>query len=250
MKATIVANWKMHPATAKEAKLLFESTRKTIEKARSISLVVAPPAIYLRELVKSYKGKRIAFALQNAHPEPIGAYTGEISIAEAKDSKATCVIVGHAERRAMGETNDDVRRKVAAAIGQKMTPIICVGETTRDSSGMHFNYIKDQLKIALMDVLPHKISQIIIAYEPVWAIGATKSMDPRDMHEMAIFIRKTIVELLGKDGMNTKMLYGGSVDETNAPAMLERGDVSGFLVGRASVEPEKFNALITSLSLA
>ncbi len=250
MKAIVVANWKMHPATAREAKALFESTRKTIEKARSISLIVAPPSLYIKELAQGYKGKRITFGLQNAFPEATGAYTGEISMAQAKDAKASSVIIGHAERRAMGETSDDVRRKVQAAIAQKIMPILCIGETTRDSSGTHFNFVKEQLKIALMDVPSQKISQIVIAYEPVWAIGATKSMDPRDMHEMAIFIRKSIVETHGKDGMNMRMLYGGSVDETNASAMLSGGDVSGFLVGRASVEPEKFSALISSLSHA
>ena len=247
MKAIVVANWKMHPATLREAKTLFDALRKSIEKAKSISLTIAPPAIYLRDLVQYYKGKRISFALQNAHPETIGAFTGEISMAQGKDAKASAVIIGHAERRAMGETNDDVRRKVAAVLAQKLTPILCIGETSRDSSGEHFTFIKEQLKIALLDVPPPKVAQILIAYEPVWAIGATRAMDPRDMHEMTIFIRKTIVELLGKDGMNVRMLYG-AVDETNAPAMLRDGDVSGFLVGRASVEPSKFAALINSLS--
>lgn len=248
MKAIVVANWKMHPATAREAKALFDASRKIIEKAKSISLVIAPPALYLREMGSLYKGKRITFALQNGHPEVGGAFTGEISIAQGKDAKASAVIIGHAERRAMGESNDDVRRKVAAALAQKMTPILCIGETSRDSSGEHFTFVKEQLKIALLDVPPQKVTQILVAYEPVWAIGATRAMNPRDMHEMTIFIRKTIVELLGKDGMNVRMLYGGSVDETNAPEMLRDGAVSGFLVGRASVEPHKFSALINSLA--
>lgn len=250
MKAIVVANWKMHPATSREAKALFESMRKSIDKAKGISLIVAPPAIYLRNIVQHYSGKRITFALQNASAEASGSHTGEISFAQGKDAKASAVIIGHAERRAMGETNDDVRRKVAAALAQKITPILCIGETMRDSSGAHFTYVKEQLKIALIEVPPQKIGQILIAYEPVWAIGAARAMDPRDMHEMTIFIRKTIVEMLGKDGMNVRILYGGSVDEGNAPAMLRDGAVNGFLVGRASVEPHKFNALIQSLANA
>lgn len=250
MKALVVANWKMHPATHREAKALFEASRKIIEKAKSVSLVIAPPALYLRDMIQSYKGKRITFALQNAHPEASGAYTGEVSIAQGKDAKVGAVIIGHAERRAMGETNDDVRRKVAAALSLKITPILCIGETTRDASGQHFNYVKEQLKIALLDVPPQKIPQILVAYEPVWAIGASRAMEPRDMHEMAIFIRKTIVEMIGKEGMNVRMLYGGSVDEGNAPMMLRDGAVNGFLVGRASVESDKFAALIHSLAHA
>ncbi len=248
MKSIVVANWKMHPATFREAKTLFEATKKAIEKSRSVSLVVAPPSIYLRDLARLYKGRRIALALQNAHPEAGGSYTGEISLVQGKDARATHCIIAHAERRAMGETNDDARRKVLAALTLKMTPILCVGETTRSASGEHFQLIKDQLRIALTDVAPQKVAQVVIAYEPVWAIGATQAMQPRDMHEMAIFIRKSVVESHGKDGMNMKILYGGSIDESNARAMLEGGDVAGFLVGRASVEVAKFSALIHSLS--
>ena len=131
-----------------------------------------------------------------------------------------------------------------------MTPILCVGETSRDVSGEHFNLIKEQLRIALTDVPPAKVSQVIIAYEPVWAIGATRAMEPRDMHEMSIFIRKSVVELHGKEGMNMKILYGGSIDETNAVGMLRDGDVGGFLIGRASIEAEKFALLVHALSEA
>src|SRR3989344_3160594 len=237
MKSLVVANWKMYPATFKEAKHLFEAVRKAAEKAKGLSVVVAPPAIFLRDVVKLYKGRRIAFAMQKAHPEQGGAFTGEVSLVQGKDAKASYLIVGHAERRAMGETNDDARQKVAAALNNKVTPVLCVGETSRDVSGEHFNLIKEQLRIGLADVPPAKVSQVIIAYEPVWAIGATRAMEPRDMHEMAIFIRKSVVELHGKEGMNMKILYGGSIDETNAAGMLRDGDVGGFLIGRASIEP-------------
>lgn len=250
MKSIVVANWKMHPATFKEAKQIFEATRKAAEKGKGVSVIVAPPSIFLREIVKLYKGRRVAFAMQDAHPEAVGAFTGEVSVAEGKDAKAAYVIVAHAERRAMGETNDSARLKVAATLNNKMTPILCIGETHRDATGEHFNIIKEQLRIALTDIPAAKVAQVVIAYEPVWAIGATRAMEPRDMHEMAIFIRKSVVETHGKDGMNMKILYGGSIDETNAAGMLRDGDVAGFLVGRASIEPEKFALLIHSLSEA
>ncbi len=209
MKSIVVANWKMHPATFREAKQLFDATKKTIDKAKGVSLIVAPPSIFLRDLSRLYKGRRIAFALQNAHAEAGGAYTGELSLVQGKDARATHVLIAHAERREMGETNDDARRKVVAALAQKMTPILCVGETTRNNSGEHYQLIKDQLRIALMDVPAQKVASVVVAYEPVWAIGATHAMQPRDMHEMAIFIRKSVVESHGKDGMNMKILYGG-----------------------------------------
>lgn len=250
MKALVVANWKMNPATFREAKTLFEATKKAIEKSKGVSLVIAPPAIFLRELARLSHSRRILFALQNVHDQAGGAFTGEISMAEGKDAKISYCLIGHAERRAMGETNDDCRRKVAAALANKVTPILCIGETTRNNSGEHFQLIKDQLTIALMDVPPQKVGQVVIAYEPVWAIGALQAMPPRDMHEMTIFIRKSIVETHGKDGMNMKILYGGSVDDTNALAMLCEGEVAGFLVGRASLESAKFSALTSSLAAA
>ncbi len=250
MKFLLVGNWKMNPSTWRDAKKLFEATKRVVDRTKNASVVIAPPALYARELRSAYKGKRIAFALQNVHFESKGAYTGEISCAQAKDAGIAYVLIGHAERRGMGETNDDTRKKVAAALAADITPILCVGETARNSDGVYFTTVKDQLRAGLADVTPTKLSRVIITYEPLWTIGASRAMSPRDMHEMAIFIRKTIVGLLGEGGMNTKILYGGSVDETSAAAMLREGDVHGLLVGRASEDAERFEALMSSLSNA
>lgn len=247
MKPIVVANWKMNPPSWREGKALFDGVKKALDKAPQITLIVAPPSLYVRELRATYKGKRISFALQNVHFEPSGAFTGEISCAEAKDAKVSYVLVGHAERRAMGETNEDTRKKVAAALASDVVPILCVGEAKRASDGAYFGVVKEQLRVGLADVAPAKLGRVIIAYEPVWAIGAERAMSPRDMHEMAIFIRKTIVGLRGEGGMNAKILYGGSVDETNAATMLREGDVHGLLVGRASVDSAKLGALMKSL---
>lgn len=120
----------------------------------------------------------------------------------------------------------------------------------RTASGEHFNHVKEQLALGLADVSAPKINKIIIAYEPVWAIGATEAMSPHDMHEMAIFIRKTLFERYGKPGMRMKILYGGSVDEQNAPAMLREGAVEGLLVGRVSTDAKRFAQLLTSIEKA
>ncbi|MEK7133664.1 MAG: triose-phosphate isomerase [Patescibacteria group bacterium] len=247
MKALIVANWKMNPATWRTAKRLFEATKEAADYAKSVTVVVAPPALYVRELRSLSRGKRITFALQNVHYGSTGAYTGEISCAQAKDAGILYAIIGHAERREMGETDDDTRKKVAAALAADITPILCVGETTRSANGEYFNTVKEQLRTGLADVAPAKLGRVIITYEPLWTIGADKAMSPRDMHEMAIFIRKTVVEMRGENGMSTKILYGGSVDESNAGEMLRRGDVHGLLVGRASEDGDKFMALMNAI---
>ncbi len=247
MNSIVVANWKMNPNSWREAKKLFEMTRTAAESARGVSLVIAPPSIYLREVIKLYKGRRISFAAQNAHFQTSGPYTGEMSMTQIKDARASYVILGHSERRAAGETNEDMRKKVPAALQASLIPIFCVGEQKRSVSGEHFLFVREQLRVGLADVLPGKISQVIIGYEPVWAIGGEKSMSPHDMHEMTIFIRKTIVEMHGEKAMHVKILYGGSVNETNAATMQNEGTVAGFIVGHVSVEPYRFKALLESL---
>lgn len=244
----VIANWKMNPPTFREAKQLFAATKRAAERARGISLVVAPPAIFLRPLSETYKGKRIAFALQSGHWQERGAHTGEVSMLQGKDARASYVIVGHSESRARGETNEDTYKRAMAALALKLTPIICVGERERDHAGAHFTFVGAQLRAVCAQLTPAQSSRVIIAYEPVWAIGGEESMSPRDMHEMAIFIRKTIVGLHGGRGMSVKILYGGAATEENAAAMLDGGDIDGLLVGHVSVNAKRFSALLASLS--
>ena len=249
MKSLIVANWKMNPATFREAKKLFEATKKAADKFPRASVIVAPPSIFLREFSSTYKGRKLSFAAQNAHYEHGGAHTGEISVLQVKDAKAHYLIVGHAERRASGETDDDVGKKVAAALTIGLSVILCVGERERSKAGEYFAFVRRQLLAALADAPAAKLSRIVIAYEPVWAIGAAQPMNPRDMHEMSIFIRKTLVEKFGDAGMKTKVLYGGSIDPTNAADMMRYGEVQGLLVGRASTDGAKFSELLGSVSV-
>lgn len=247
-KTIVVANWKMNPSTYKEAKALFAATKKAVEKAPNVSVIITPPSIYLRDLASSYKGTKLSFASQNAHYETVGAHTGETSFAQAKDAGAKYALVGHSERRAAGETNEDTGKKVAAAISHKLIPILCVGESQRTKHGEHFGFVKEQLRAGLAETPVSKITRVIIGYEPVWAIGGETTMSPRDMHEMAIFIRKTIVEIYGDVGHSMKILYGASVGEKNALPMLTEAPVRGFIVGHVSVNPERFTALIKLLA--
>ncbi len=248
MKSLIIANWKMNPTTFKEAKKLFEETKHMAGVTKGVSVIVAPPAIFLRDISALQRGGKVGLAMQNVHFEAGGAFTGETSISQAHDAKATYVIVGHVVRRATGVSNDDTRKKVSAVLEAKMTPIFCIGEKERGQNGEHFAFVKEQLRVGLQDVPVGKLSKIIIAYEPVWAIGATTAMQPRDMHEMSIFIRKAVVERFGDAGMNITILYGGSVDAKNAPIMLRDGDVKGFLVGRVSTDAKAFIELLRGIS--
>ena len=247
MKPLIVANWKNHPASWSDAKKLFDATKKAFEKTKNLSLIIAPPAVYLRELSKS-RSKRLSFAAQGVVADEVGAHTGETTLSQVKDARATYVLVGHAERRERGESNDDTAQIIPEAFLKNITPILCVGERTRQDDGEHFHFIREQLRVGFSNVPAGKISKVIVAYEPVWAIGGTAAMKPRDMHEMAIFIRKSIYDLHGKVGLTQTVLYGGSIDEKSAGQMLGLGDVQGLLIGRASTNAEQFTALISSLA--
>lgn len=246
-KYIVVANWKMNPITLRDAKKLFQMTKRIADTVSNMSIIVAPPAIYLQPLTALYKGQKVQFAAQNANEAASGGFTGEISIAQIKNAKARYVLVGHAERRERGESNQDTARKVIAALQEGVIPILCVGEEKREQSGSHFTFVREQLKAAFQSVEQHAVAKVIVAYEPVWAIGSEEAMSPRAMHEMAIFIRKTIVEMHGAKGYGVKILYGGAVSEKNAEAMLKEGDVVGLLVGRASINPKEFAALLTAI---
>lgn len=246
-KRIIIANWKMNPSTFRDARRLFDATKKIAERSPKLSFVIAPPALYLRELA-SGRSTRVAFGAQSAHFERAGSHTGELSMQQARDARASYVLVGHAERRQSGETNDDTRKKVAAALAAGLTPILCVGESKREQGGEHFEVVRAQLKAGFADVADAKIPKVLVAYEPVWAIGAERPLSPRDMQEMSIFIRKTLVDSRGAGGHALKVLYGGSIDETNAAAMFKEGEIAGVLLGRASISVEHLAPLAAAVS--
>ena len=248
LRPIIVANWKMNPGSSKAARELFDASRRIADKAPGVSVIIAPPSLYLLPLSARYSGSKIKFAAQHALEGDIGAHTGDISMGQLKDAKIKVVIAGHAERRAAGESDDDTRKQVASALQKGLTPILCVGERERSASGEHFNFVRAQLRAGFGDVADDAAPKVIVAYEPVWAIGATQAMSPRQMHEMSIYIRKCVVELRGEKAANLKILYGGAIDDTSALPMMQGGDVAGLLIGRASTNAEEFALLITSLT--
>lgn len=248
MSPLIVANWKMNPETLSEAKRLFDATKKVVASIRGSTIIVAPPAIFLPTLAAAYRGASIKFAVQHARGELHGSYTGEVSMIQAKNAGATYAIIGHAERRSMGETNDDVRTQVAGALSLGVKAIVCVGEKSRDKIGTHFATIEEQVRVALKDVSKNQFKDVIIAYEPVWAIGAPQPMHPHDIHETTLYIRKVVAEQFDtKPALAMPILYGGSVDDTNALSVLREGTTQGLLVGRASTDATTFTKLLLSI---
>ena len=248
MKKLIIANWKMNPESTEKAKQLFEGIKQTASKLSNVQTVIAPPYLYLRELRNLYKGHRIALAGQDVFWEKKGSFTGEISSAMLMDSGAQYVIVGHSERRLLGESDVDVNKKVLVAVQAGLTVVLCIGESERDhKGGTHLAFLTSQLEEALKDVSKSKLSKIIIAYEPIWAIGRSEidAMGGDELHETVLFIKKVIANLFGKNiALRVPILYGGSAEKGNTKTLLTEGMVDGLLVGHASLKVTEFSEML------
>lgn len=251
-KATklIVGNWKMFPTTLLEAKKLFTTFKKQRRNDTGVTTVLCPPMPFIEPLKKSYTGTKLFFGAQDVFWQPEGAYTGEVSAQMLTSVGARFVIVGHSERRALGENDEMVTQKVGAALNAGLHTILCIGETTRDSQGHYLRVLREQITGSLRAVTKVQLKKLIIAYEPVWAIGeGNQAMTTHDLHQMLLFIKKQLIELYGKnvaDGV--PVLYGGSVDETNAHSIVYDSGVDGLLVGRKSLNPYAFSSIISEVS--
>lgn len=247
-KKLIVANWKMNPENSTKAHQLFMGIKQTASKLSKVQTIIAPPFVYLTGLSELYRGHRILFAGQDMFWEKKGSFTGEVSSSMLKDSGAECVIIGHSERRALGESNEEINKKVLAATGAGLTIILCIGESDRDhKNGTHLAFLTKQLESALMGVVKGKLSKIVIAYEPIWAIGKSKedAMNGDELHETVLFIKKVIAKNFGKNfALKVPILYGGSVEKGNTKALLTEGMVDGLLVGHASLSASEFNEIL------
>lgn len=249
-KWLVVGNWKMNPVSSKIASATFSSIKKVANKTRNTETVICPPFIYLEKLKTS--GHRIVLGSQDLFPEAEGSFTGNVSYLQLKNLGVIYSIVGHSEKRAEGETNEDVNKKVKASLRGMITPIICVGESTRDEKGEFLGSIKEQLLSSLSGLPKTSIKDIVIAYEPLWAIGASAKREPlvKEIFEVSIFIKKVLSDIYDtKSVPPTKILYGGSVDEKNIESILKNGGVDGVLVGRASLDPKKFTEIIKKADL-
>jgi len=238
-KKYIVFNWKMNPDTVKEAKELYAKTKRIAGTVRGVTTIVCPPFPYLGVVSGSYKKSKVfSIGAQNVHEEERGAHTGEVSSRAIKSLGAQYVIVGHSERRACGETDEAINKKVRAVLEQKMSPIVCIGESERDESAGYLEFLKSQIANALRDVTLADLKNVLIAYEPVWAIGKSEdeAMQAHDIHQIVIFIEKTLRELYGtSSGSKVPVLYGGSVGPQNAADLMTHAEVDGLLIGHKSL---------------
>ena len=214
-----------------------------------IEIVLAPPSPLLGSLAARNRSK-IAFAAQDVSASMGGAATGEATAGAFAAAGAVYAIIGHSERRARGETDMLIAEKLSHAVAHNLIPILCVGEHERDNEGRYLSFIREQLTTAGSLLAPKEFGKILIAYEPVWAIGKTaaESIGPADLTEMVSYIRKVLAELLpGKSAARVKVLYGGSVEGGNARDLARATGIDGFLVGHASVDPVSFAALVRQL---
>lgn len=238
----------MNPQTAAEARSIFAGIKRAAEKKAHTSVVVCPPSVFL-PLFSKTKSSKVAIGAQNISHKAAGAYTGEVSAAMAKESGATYTIIGHSERRAMGETNEIINKKIAAAFQEKLNVILCIGEQIRDPEGQYLEFIKQEIVEGLSKIDKKSIfSCLIVAYEPIWAIGKDErdAMKGAQMHEMTIYIRKIIGEMFDRTiAEEVPILYGGSVSSFNAADIVKQGHVDGLLVGRQSLNPKDFGEILT-----
>ncbi len=248
-KKIIIANWKMNPETLSDAKKIFSDLKRKNIRPKKTEIVLCPPSIYLSELAANYRGQTYSFGSQDVHWKKSGEYTGEISTAMLEDLKTKWVIVGHAERRALGENNQVVASKAKRVIEDGMKALVCIGESQRDEHGQFLRFIEAQVRESLSLIPKTKIENLAIAYEPIWAIGKGKKPPTgHELHQVSLFIRKILSSIYDrKIGMSLPILYGGSVDDSNCRELIEIGNVDGLLVGRASLNPHIFADIIKEL---
>ncbi len=249
-KKIIIGNWKMNPSSVTDAEKLFKSIKKSLVKG--VDTVVCAPFPYLQSLKKIGVTQNFALGAENVHFEKEGAFTGEVSTSMLSSVGVKYCIVGHSERRAQGETDEMVAKKVLALNKIKIIPIICVGEKERDHSGFYLNTVKEQVVASLSLIPKASFKNVIVAYEPVWAIGssALRAATPAECHEMIIFIRKCISDISNQaTAHSTRIIYGGSASVEDAGAFLNFGMADGFLLGRASLNAKSFGEIIKIASI-
>lgn len=246
MRTPVIAgNWKMYKTEA-EALEYFSSFRSS-EKAEGVETVLCAPYIALPSLAKQGVGSGVGIGAQNMHWEDEGAYTGEVSPSMLTALQVTHVIIGHSERRAyFAETDETVRLKTKSALDHNLIPIVCVGETLEERGAERTReVVREQVVAAIRGLSSEKASRLILAYEPVWAIGSGQSATAEDAADVIRFIRKSVADQFDQQVANeVRILYGGSVKPDNIGSFLRFGDIDGALVGGASLDPGSFRTLV------
>lgn len=244
-KTVIAGNWKMNK-TPSETKEFMTQLKAILPKGRWCDVALCVPAVCIPAAVRAMRETRVGIGAENCNANASGAYTGEIATNMLVDAGCKYVIIGHSERRAMGETDADVNAKLHTALDAGLIPIVCCGETlAQRESGVTEEWITMQIKLALAGVPEEKIRRIVIAYEPIWAIGTGETATPEQAEEVCQHIRTIIRKRFGsKNARAMTILYGGSMNEKNAFELLAQPDIDGGLIGGASLVPEKFVRII------
>ena len=245
-KPLIAANWKMYktPAQAEDYVKAFLPLVKGHDRDE---IVLCPSATSLYVVIPAVAGSNVAVGAQNMHFAEEGAYTGETSALMLTAIAATHVIIGHSERRQYcNETDETVNKKLATALKHKLVPIVCIGENLAEREANHTDEIlRKQISLALVGVTPEDAENIVVAYEPVWAIGTGKTATPEIAASAHLLIRSEIARRLGRHVADTiRILYGGSVKPDNATALLNQPEIDGALVGGASLDPQSFSKIV------
>lgn len=245
----VVANWKMH-GTRAEARVLALGVRERLPGVEGVEVVLCPPFTALATVGEVLAGSPIGLGAQDAHWEPAGALTGAISPVMLADLGCRFVILGHSERRLhFLETDGAINRKVKAALAHGLTPILCVGEREEERErGETFSVVEAQLRGSLTGLGAAEVGRVVVAYEPVWAIGTGRNATPAQAVEVHAFLRGLLGELASKEvAQALRILYGGSVKPDNIGALAAEAEIDGGLVGGASLKAEEFSAIVTTV---
>mgnify|MGYP000014692633 CR=1 FL=1 len=240
-----IGNWKMH-GTLAEARALATAIRDGLKRPRGVEVVLCPPFTALQAVGEILGAGPLRLGAQDCHWEAAGPYTGEISPAMLADVGCRYVIVGHSERRReFGETDEQVNRKVRAALAHALTPVLCVGETAEERrQGLTFPTVEGQLRAGLRGLDAEAVGRVVLAYEPVWAIGTGVNATPAQATEVHGYLRGLLSELASKDvAASVRILYGGSVKPDNAELLAAEREIDGVLVGGASLNAQSFIAI-------
>lgn len=251
-KKIIIANWKMNPETFSEARELFNAVKKETRKLENAEVVIAPPSIWLPQL-KINNGDNVELGAQNMHWEEKGAFTGEISPVMLKDAMVKFVIIGHSERRIyFKETDEMVNMKILSAFKNKLTPILCIGETLQEKKEEKTqDVVKKQISNAFSDIMEDEVAanKIFIAYEPIWAIGSGLIPTFDDILSAKLLIKKILASLYNREiADKIPTLYGGSVSGLNARDIINKSSMDGLLVGGASIKVNEFINIIKAVA--
>lgn len=250
-KPLIAGNWKMHKASA-EAVELVQTIKAAVHTVSNVSVVVCPPFTALSEVSKILKDTSVELGAQNMYSAPEGAFTGEISPTMLKDLGCRYVILGHSERRQYFKEDDIlIHEKIKTALKYSLIPIVCIGETLAEREAkQHFDVVKMQFDESLSRLEKEDIVKVVIAYEPVWAIGTGKTASPDQAEQMHSYIRRLLSERYTKEVANrVSILYGGSVKPDNTKSLMEKPNIDGALVGGASLKAESFAQIIHEAQL-